>query len=49
MWYLVIRTDVGRLDLSSLNIFYSEEAEAEQWAEKVRAMPDTIEVEICRK
>ena len=48
MYYLIIKTTIGRLDLGSLGIKYRTKREAERMAEKAKALPDTLDVWICR-
>lgn len=46
MWYLVITTTIGVLDMSHMRTFYRTKKIAEQMAEKARSLPDTVKVEI---
>ena len=45
-WYLVITTTIGVLDLGALGNYYRRKADAEKDAERARALPGTVKVEI---
>lgn len=49
MYYLIITTTIGRLNLSDLRIYYRTKKEAERMAEKAKSLPDTLKVWIAKK
>ena len=46
MYYLIITTDVGTLDMSGLKVFYRTKKEAEKMAELARSIEWTETVKI---
>lgn len=49
MYYLIIKTTVGRLDLGALGIHYTTRKEAEKMADLAKSLKDTIGVWIVKK
>lgn len=45
-WYLVVKTDMGTLDLGTFGNYYATKEAAEQDASKARALPFVVSVEV---
>lgn len=45
-YYLVITTTIGVLDLGALGNYYRRKEDAEKDAERAKALPDTVKVEV---
>lgn len=45
-WYLVITTTIGTIDLGSFGNYYRRKADAEKDAERARALPFMVNVEV---
>lgn len=45
-WYLVVKTDMGTLDLGTFGNYYATQESAEQDAVKARAIPFVLSVEV---
>lgn len=49
MWYLVITTTIGVLDLGKFGQYYRLKREAEKMADLARGLPDTVTVEVKKR
>lgn len=49
MWYIIIKTNVGRLDLGRLGLHYKTKRDAEEAAELAKSLPETLDVWVCRR
>jgi len=49
MWYLVITTTIGVLDLGKLGQHYRAKGTAEKMADLARGLPDTVAVEVKKR
>ena len=49
MYYLIIKTTVGRLDLGALGVHYQTRKEAEKMADLAKTLPDALAVWIVKK